>query len=54
MTAHKFKNCSRCKHDKPPEGGIELSPTKWYCGPCWVSPNKKAMAVKPFAHGRKN
>ena len=26
-----------------------MSATKWICMPCWTNPNKKALAIKPFA-----
>tara|TARA_B110000503_G_scaffold98029_1_gene146971 strand:+ start:787 stop:942 length:156 start_codon:yes stop_codon:yes gene_type:complete len=34
-TAHKLKLCTKCKKDKPPEGGVEMSQTKWICQACW-------------------
>lgn len=30
-----LRPCSRCKQDKPPEGGVSLTPTKWCCFGCW-------------------
>ena len=33
---HKFKLCGRCEESKPPEGGIQMNPTKWYCAACWA------------------
>lgn len=34
---HQFKLCSKCNQDKPPEGGIEMSPTRWLCASCWTN-----------------
>lgn len=34
---HKYKLCNKCEEMKPPEGGIELSPSRWSCAGCWVS-----------------
>jgi hypothetical protein len=34
--AHRFKTCAKCKENKPPEGGIEMGPERWYCGACWT------------------
>ena len=28
---HKYKLCNKCEEMRPPEGGIELSPTRWSC-----------------------
>ena len=33
---HRFKLCSKCEREKPPEGGIEMSPTRWICAACWT------------------
>lgn len=35
--AHQLKLCSKCKNMKPPEGGIEMSPTRWMCASCWTN-----------------
>lgn len=35
--AHRFKLCVKCNKDKPPEGGINMSPTRWICAACWVA-----------------
>lgn len=32
---HKYKMCNKCEEMKPPEGGVEMSPTRWACGGCW-------------------
>lgn len=29
--------CSRHKADAPPEGGVNLTPSKWVCLSCWAS-----------------
>ena len=33
----KFKQCDKCDESKPPEGGIQMSPSKWYCARCWAN-----------------
>ena len=33
---HKLRLCSKCEKTKPPEGGIEMSPTRWICAVCWT------------------
>jgi hypothetical protein len=33
---HKFQFCNKCAQMRPPEGGIELSATKWHCASCWT------------------
>lgn len=30
-----MRPCSKCGHDKPPEGGIQMSPARWVCAGCW-------------------
>lgn len=32
----RFKQCDKCDVSKPPEGGIQMSPSKWYCAACWA------------------
>ena len=34
--AHKLQLCSKCNQMKPPEGGVEMSATKWVCASCWT------------------
>ena len=34
--AHKLQLCSKCMKEKPPEGGVEMSATKWVCASCWT------------------
>lgn len=34
--AHKFKHCQKCDKPRPPEGGIEMSATRWICATCWA------------------
>jgi hypothetical protein len=34
---HKYKECAQCNEMKPPEGGIEMSQTKWHCARCWAN-----------------
>ena len=36
MYAHKMQMCSRCLREKPPEGGVEMSATRWICASCWT------------------
>lgn len=45
QAAHLFKMCSKCKQERPPEGGIQMSPTKWICAPCWTrrATNRKTI-----------
>lgn len=35
--AQVFKLCSKCEKEKPPEGGIDMNPTRWICAACWVT-----------------
>jgi len=35
FSTHKFKLCTKCDTDKPPEGGIENG-QKWICQSCWL------------------
>ena len=35
--AHKHKECSKCKEMRPPEGGVQMNPTKWHCVSCWTN-----------------
>jgi hypothetical protein len=35
FSTHKFKFCTKCDTDKPPEGGIENG-HKWICQSCWL------------------
>ena len=34
--AHKMQMCSKCLREKPPEGGVEMSATRWICASCWT------------------
>ena len=38
---HKYKLCNKCEEMKPPEGGIEISPTRWSCFTCWMARGNK-------------
>lgn len=40
---HRYKFCSQCETERVPEGGIDLSPTRWVCAVCWA---KRAMSRK--------
>jgi hypothetical protein len=33
---HRFKLCAKCEQSKPPEGGIDMNPTRWICATCWT------------------
>lgn len=35
--ANKMQTCSKCLKEKPPEGGVEMSATKWVCASCWTN-----------------
>lgn len=45
---HKLQLCNKCAREKPPEGGVEMSATRWICASCWTnritSQNLKEMA----------
>jgi hypothetical protein len=28
--------CDKCETKKPPEGGIQMGPGRWYCAACWL------------------
>jgi hypothetical protein len=34
--AHKLQMCGKCLKEKPPEGGVEMSATRWICASCWT------------------
>lgn len=36
MYAHKLQMCNKCNREKPPEGGVEMSATRWICASCWT------------------
>lgn len=42
MNGQRLKVCIQCTEPKPPEGGIDMSPTRWLCARCW----------KTFSHRR--
>lgn len=33
---HKFKHCNKCNDMRPPEGGVQMNPTRWHCAACWT------------------
>jgi hypothetical protein len=37
VRANKMQICSKCLKEKPPEGGVEMSATKWVCASCWTN-----------------
>lgn len=36
-----LRPCSGCQKTVPPEGGINLSPTRWICVACWQQRQRK-------------
>ena len=40
-TAKNYKTCSVCEKEQPPEGGVEMSPTRWVCVVCWTRSTQK-------------
>lgn len=30
-----LQTCCRCMAEKPPEGGVNVTTSKWYCFHCW-------------------
>lgn len=42
--AQRLKLCAQCEEKKPPEGGIDMKPTRWICAACWT---RKATRRKP-------
>ncbi len=34
--AQRLKLCAQCEEKKPPEGGIDIKPTRWICAACWT------------------
>jgi formylmethanofuran dehydrogenase subunit E len=45
---HKLRLCNKCEEMKPPEGGVQMSRSRWICASCWTnkvtSQNLKGMA----------
>ena len=37
----KYKTCAKCEKEQPPEGGIDMSPTRWVCVVCWTRRTQK-------------
>ena len=33
---HQLKLCNKCEEKRPPEGGVQMTPAKWYCAACWT------------------
>ena len=33
---HKYKLCNKCEELRPPEGGVQMNPSKWHCAACWT------------------
>lgn len=40
-----LKHCDQHKALVPPEGGIQLTPSKWMCASCWVKFNARRRAT---------
>jgi hypothetical protein len=40
INGQKFKLCNKCEEKKPPEGGVQTGPQRWYCAVCWVAKMK--------------
>lgn len=38
-----MKTCSHCEKPRVPEGGVELSPTRWVCAKCWSDAVRKGV-----------
>lgn len=36
VKAQPLQYCNSCDYDTPPEGGIQLTTSKWICSKCWV------------------
>lgn len=39
--SHQLRFCDKCERKQPPEGGIQMSPGRWYCASCWIKRNSK-------------
>ncbi len=37
VNGHKLQLCNKCLRQKPPEGGVEMSATRWICASCWTN-----------------
>lgn len=35
VNLHPLRKCDKCNEQRAPEGGIQMSPTRWYCADCW-------------------
>lgn len=46
---HKLRLCNKCEEMKPPEGGVQMSGSRWICASCWTnretSKNLKQMRM---------
>ena len=36
VNAQPLRYCNKCHYETPPEGGIQLTASKWICSKCWV------------------
>ncbi len=34
---HKLRLCNKCEEKKPPEGGVQMSTSRWICASCWTN-----------------
>lgn len=34
---HKYKLCNKCEELRPPEGGVQMNPSRWICASCWTN-----------------
>jgi formylmethanofuran dehydrogenase subunit E len=34
--AHQLRLCNKCEELRPPEGGVQMSQSKWICASCWT------------------
>ena len=45
---HKLRLCNKCEEMRLPEGGVQMSASRWICASCWTnrvtSQNLKEMA----------
>jgi len=48
MHGHKLRLCNKCEEMRLPEGGVQMSASRWICASCWTnrvtSQNLKEMA----------
>lgn len=37
VNAQPLLYCNKCNYETPPEGGVQLTASKWICSKCWVA-----------------